>query len=74
MHRRKLICVDMDGTMLRDDQTISNETQQYFRDLVKQGYYIVITSGRPFRAIEKYYNQLLNNYDNNIELRYDLPS
>ena len=58
MRRRKLICVDMDGTMLRDDQTISNETQQYFRDLVKQGYYIVITSGRPFRAIEKYYNQL----------------
>lgn len=56
--KKKLICVDMDGTLLTNDNKITDKTKNYLRDLQTKGHYIVITSGRPYRAIKDYYNSI----------------
>ncbi len=53
-----LIAIDMDGTLLKSDKTISAYTIETIKDLQRQGHIIVIASGRPFRAIKKYYEML----------------
>ena len=53
-----LIALDMDGTLLNSNREISNETKEYLKKLSKQGHTIVISSGRPFRSIKKYYDEL----------------
>ena len=53
-----LIAIDMDGTLLKSDKTISAHTIETIKDLQRQGHIIVIASGRPFRAIKKYYEML----------------
>ena len=53
-----MVISDMDGTLLRDDQTISKETQVYLKELQDKGVDITLASGRPYRAIIGYYNQM----------------
>lgn len=53
-----LIALDMDGTLLQSDQTISKHTKQYLNDLSKKGHIVVIASGRPFRSITNHYDYL----------------
>src|SRR5262249_9058284 len=47
----KLIASDLDGTLLRNDGTISERTRSAFRDAAEAGFAIVIASGRPPRTI-----------------------
>ena len=56
MANQYLIALDLDGTLLRDDGTISEQLISYLQDLEKQGHIVCIASGRPIRAISKYYN------------------
>jgi len=58
MKKRVMVISDMDGTLLRDDQTISEETQKYLKDLQDKGAEITLASGRPYRALIDYYNQI----------------
>lgn len=53
-----LIALDMDGTLLKSDQTISYKTTSYLQNLASQGHKIIIASGRPLRGILPYYQQL----------------
>lgn len=53
-----LIAFDMDGTLLNEKKTISFKTKRYLKKLSKQGHKIVLASGRPSRAMMKYYNEL----------------
>ncbi|MFA6624377.1 MAG: Cof-type HAD-IIB family hydrolase [Bacilli bacterium] len=53
-----LIVLDLDGTLLKDDKTISKETILYLQELQRRGQHIAIASGRPERAILPYYRQL----------------
>lgn len=53
-----MIVVDMDDTLLRDDKTISKETESYLLRLQSSGVKITIASGRPFRAIKPYYDEI----------------
>lgn len=48
----------MDGTLLRSNNTISLETQKYLKSLQDDGVEITLASGRPFRALIEYYNQI----------------
>ena len=48
----------MDGTLLNEKKTISFKTKRYLKKLSKQGHKIVLASGRPSRAMMKYYNEL----------------
>lgn len=54
----RVIGLDMDGTLLTDKKSISLLTKLYLRKLSRQGHYVVLASGRPSRALYKYYNEL----------------
>jgi Cof subfamily protein (haloacid dehalogenase superfamily) len=52
-----LIALDLDGTLLNKDKVIDQKTLKYLRKL-SQHHYIVIATGRPYRAFIKFYEQL----------------
>lgn len=54
-----LVAIDLDGTLLKDDKTISPKSIKFLKDFEKKGNYVVIASGRAPRSILKY-QQLLD--------------
>ena len=44
---KKLILIDSDGTLRKDDGTFSDRTKEIIKELVNKGHYIVICTGRP---------------------------
>lgn len=58
MAERYLIALDLDGTLLKDDKTISPTTKEMIIRAKKQGHVVVIATGRPFRSSELYYQEL----------------
>jgi Cof subfamily protein (haloacid dehalogenase superfamily) len=54
----KLIALDMDGTLLKDDKTISNRCKESLRKADELGIKIVLTTGRPIQGIKKYLEEL----------------
>ncbi|MGY4689503.1 Cof-type HAD-IIB family hydrolase [Salibacterium sp. K-3] len=57
MHKH-LIVLDLDGTLLKEDKTISTRTYKTLREARKAGHMIAIATGRPYRASKMYYQQL----------------
>ena len=57
MHSEKttirLVAVDMDGTLLHDDKSISDYTLDVLRRIVKKGVILVPASGRPIGGIKE---------------------
>jgi 5-amino-6-(5-phospho-D-ribitylamino)uracil phosphatase len=58
MTERHLISLDLDGTLLKDDKTISQKNKNILRKAREQGHIVMIATGRPFRSSEMYYNEL----------------
>mgnify|MGYP003293983870 CR=1 FL=1 len=56
--KKKVIAFDMDGTLLNNKKKISLLTKLYLKKLSRKGHIIVLASGRPSRALYKYYNEL----------------
>jgi hypothetical protein len=54
----KLIAVDMDGTLLREDKTISKATIKAINKARAKGVKVVLASGRPIEGIERYLDEL----------------
>lgn len=54
----KLLAVDMDGTLLRDNKTISCTTLKAIQDAKNHGVKIVLSSGRYLNGIREYLKQL----------------
>ncbi|PRR83789.1 Cof-type HAD-IIB family hydrolase [Clostridium vincentii] len=54
----KLIAIDMDGTLLRDDKTISTLNKITLRRAIDLGVKVVLTSGRPIQGLKKYLDEL----------------
>lgn len=54
----KVIAFDMDGTLLNTKKKVSFLTRLYLKKLAKEGHIIILASGRPSRALWKYYHQL----------------
>ncbi len=44
-----LIALDLDGTLLKDDKTISENTLHTIQRLKDDGHYVCISTGRPYR-------------------------
>lgn len=55
---KKIIALDLDGTLLRDDKTISDYTINTIKAVENLGHQFVIATGRPFRMSEAIYHQL----------------
>lgn len=55
---KKIIALDLDGTLLRSDNTISDYTVKTLRKVAEQGHQIVIVTGRPYRMSLAAYKRL----------------
>ena len=55
---KKLIFIDLDGTLLNDSFELSPYTVKVLKEVSKKGHKIVLASGRPPRAMLPYYEQL----------------
>ena len=53
-----LICLDLDGTLLNDEKEILSYTKKILKQLQSQGHQLMIATGRPYRASQKYYHEL----------------
>ncbi|KMK74762.1 Cof-type HAD-IIB family hydrolase [Alkalihalobacillus pseudalcaliphilus] len=58
MTQQHLIALDLDGTLLKDDKTISERNLQAITKAQQAGHKVVISTGRPYRASLQYYQQL----------------
>lgn len=54
----KLVCIDMDGTLLMDDHHISEVDQDAIKEAVKQGVHVAITTGRVYNCAKLYAKQI----------------
>lgn len=54
----KLMAVDMDGTLLREDKTISPKTKEAINKATQKGVKVVLASGRPIEGLERYLEEL----------------
>ena len=52
----KLLALDMDGTLLRSDKTISKPTANAIETACNSGKYITISTGRPIQGLTEYEN------------------
>lgn len=58
MAEKHLIALDLDGTLLKDDKTISAKTKKVIQKAREEGHIVMIATGRPFRSSQPYYNEL----------------
>ena len=58
MAEKHLIALDLDGTLLKDDKTISAKTKNVLSKAREAGHVVMIATGRPFRSSEPYYKEL----------------
>ena len=56
--RKKLIALDLDGTLLNQDSQLSQKSKDILRKLDKEGHRVVITTGRPYWMAIDYYKEL----------------
>ncbi len=54
----KLIALDMDGTLLREDGSISERTKSAIQQARQKGVKVVLASGRPLEGLERYLSEL----------------
>ncbi|WP_379969990.1 Cof-type HAD-IIB family hydrolase [Ectobacillus sp. sgz5001026] len=58
MTDKHLIALDLDGTLLKDDKTISLRTKIALQKARELGHIVAISTGRPYRASSLYYHEL----------------
>jgi Cof subfamily protein (haloacid dehalogenase superfamily) len=58
MAERHLIALDLDGTLLKDDKTISPKNKEVLKRAKDEGHIVMIATGRPYRSSEMYYREL----------------
>lgn len=54
----KLICIDMDGTLLKNEHEVSQEDQCAIKHAVEQGVHVAITTGRVYDCAKLYADQI----------------
>ena len=52
---KKLIAVDLDGTLLNSESKLSPYTIETIQKVSEQGHRIIITTGRPYRMSDHIY-------------------
>ena len=55
---KKVVVVDMDGTLLNASGHVGEKTKELFLRLAQDDVMVVLASGRPWRAMEPYYKML----------------
>lgn len=58
MNNKYLIAFDMDGTLLKSDGTVGEESKKILKEIMAGGDYVSIASGRPSRVVTPFYEEL----------------
>lgn len=58
MENIKLVAIDLDDTLLRDDQSISERTRAVLKQVRAQGVVVTLCTGRMFRSAQPFAEQL----------------
>ena len=58
MTRYKIIALDLDGTLITNDGVILERVKQAIGKAVEQGIYVVLSTGRIKKGVQKYYDEL----------------
>ena len=66
----KLVAIDMDGTLLREDKTVSDRTKSAIKSAYAKGTKIVVASGRPLEGLSRYIEELGIYSDQDYVLSY----
>lgn len=67
----KLMAIDMDGTLLRNDKTISKETKEALKKARKKGVKVVLATGRPIDGVMRYLEELDLIHNNEYVLSFN---
>lgn len=67
----ELIAVDLDGTLLRNDKTISEGNRAMIRKAIDTGVEVAICTGRPLEAIQKFLDFLGTNTSDHYSITYN---
>lgn len=67
----KLVAMDLDGTLLKDDKTISDRTRETIMEAKKMGTKIVLSTGRPAEGIKDYLECLNLNSEDDYVVTYN---
>ncbi|MEQ8155407.1 MAG: Cof-type HAD-IIB family hydrolase [Clostridiaceae bacterium] len=54
----KLVAIDIDGTLVKNDKTLSEETKKIIRQICAKGVKVVITTGRSIDRIQEFVKEL----------------
>lgn len=54
----KLVAIDMDGTLLKEDKTISERTKKAIQSAREKGVTVVLATGRPIEGVSRYLKEL----------------
>ncbi len=54
----KLICIDMDGTLLKDQQIVSEENKKAIKEAIEKGVKVAITTGRMYDCAKLYSKEI----------------
>lgn len=54
----KLVAIDMDGTLLKEDKTISERTKKAIQSAREKGVTVVLATGRPIEGVSRYLEEL----------------
>ena len=67
----KLIAIDMDGTLLKSDKSISERTKKAIKAAKEKGVHVVIATGRPIDGVTRYLEELDMFGENDCVLSYN---
>lgn len=56
--KQHLIAIDLDGTLLTDEKTMTDKSKQVLAKVIEAGHKVVIATGRPHYASLNYYHEL----------------
>ena len=55
---KKIIAVDLDGTLLNGESELSDFTKKTIKEISKKGHQVIIATGRPYRMAKDFYREL----------------
>ncbi len=58
MKNKKILFLDLDGTLLKNDQTISEASREAIRRVVEAGHYVALATGRPKSSLRHIVQQI----------------
>lgn len=67
----RLIAIDMDGTLLREDKTISEKTKEVIKRARRKNVKVVLATGRPVEGVKKYLEDLDLYHDDEYVLTFN---